>query len=178
MRLLNRPLAFVLAVALAAAGAIVVVEVIAFAVNADPVIVHWPTWVSWARRTQWNDAVIKTWAIVLIVVGAALLLLELKPRRVIRLKVQSKHDATDAALTRAGLSGAVRAAVLDIDGVSKAAVSVRRRSVSVAATSAARSQETAQELTAPVTQAAEERVAALQLKHAPRVKVRIASRSN
>ena len=41
MRLLNRPLAFILAVALAAASVILIVEVIAFAADSGPVIVHW-----------------------------------------------------------------------------------------------------------------------------------------
>ena len=43
MRLLNRPLAFILAAALATASVIVIIEVIAYATNASPVVVHWPT---------------------------------------------------------------------------------------------------------------------------------------
>ncbi len=41
MRIINRPLAFLLAVVLAVAGVILVVEVIALAVNSKPVLVHW-----------------------------------------------------------------------------------------------------------------------------------------
>ena len=41
MRLLNRPLAFILAVALAAASIILIIEVIVFAVHASPGLVPW-----------------------------------------------------------------------------------------------------------------------------------------
>ncbi len=178
MRLFNRPLAFVLAAALVVAGAILIIEVIAYGVSGDPVIAHWPTWLQWAHRTQWNQAVVKTWSIILMVLGAVILALQLKPKRVSRLKVHADHQATDAAVTRPGLGGAVRAAVLDIDGVSKAAVTVRRGKVSVAATSSARDAAVARQLVGPVTEAAEQRLASLQLAHEPRVQVRVATRSN
>ena len=54
MRLLNRPLALILALALAGASIILIVEVIAFAVHASPVVVHWATWYHWAGKTRWN----------------------------------------------------------------------------------------------------------------------------
>ena len=41
MRLLNRPLAFILAAALAVAGIIVIIEVTAFRVNSGPLLLHW-----------------------------------------------------------------------------------------------------------------------------------------
>ena len=39
MRLLNRPLAFILAAALAAASVIVIIEVIAFAAHSQPLVI-------------------------------------------------------------------------------------------------------------------------------------------
>src|SRR5690242_20358173 len=104
MRIVNRALAFVLAVALLAASVILIIEVIAHALNDAPVIVHWTTWQHWADRTPWNRAVIKDWSIGLIVAGAVLLLLELKPRRKRRLTFASDTDATDAAITTKGLA--------------------------------------------------------------------------
>jgi hypothetical protein len=56
MRLLNRPLAFILAAALAAAGIIVIIEVTAFHVNSGPLLLHWTTWYHWAGKrtgTSW-----------------------------------------------------------------------------------------------------------------------------
>ena len=79
MRLLNRPLALILAVALAGASIILIVEVIAFAVHASPVVVHWATWDHWAGKTRWNALVVRVWSAILIVVGALILAIELKP---------------------------------------------------------------------------------------------------
>lgn len=86
MRLLNRPLALILAVALAGASVIVIVEVIAVAVHASPVVVHWPAWYRWAGRTRWNAQVVRVWSAILIVVGVLILAIELKPRRITRLR--------------------------------------------------------------------------------------------
>ena len=105
MRLINRPLALVLAAAVAVAGIVVIADVIAFAVHASPVIAHWPTWYRWAARTRWYALVIKVWTIVLIVAGIVVLALELKPPRVTRLKLLSDQTATDAAVTAAAWPG-------------------------------------------------------------------------
>jgi hypothetical protein len=105
LRLLNRPLALVLAAALIAASVILIAEVIAFAVHAAPVVVHWPTWYRWAGRTRWDDLVVKVWSVVLIIAGVLLLALEVKPRRVTRLRLRSDEKATNAAITRTAWPG-------------------------------------------------------------------------
>jgi hypothetical protein len=173
MRLLNRPLALVLAVALAGASIIVIIEVIAFAVDASPVAVPWHTWYHWAEKTRWDAQVIRVWSAILIVFGAFLLALELKPRRITRLTLRSGDDATDAALTRSGLARTLRAAATGIDGISAAAVTVRRRRVQVAATSAAKGRAASVALREPVTQALRGRLDDLDLGRTPRLKVRV-----
>ena len=50
MRVLNRPLAFILAAALIAGSVIVIAEVIGFAVHNSPLLVHWTTWYQWAGQ--------------------------------------------------------------------------------------------------------------------------------
>jgi Family of unknown function (DUF6286) len=177
LRLINRPLALVLAVALTVASVILIAEVIGFAVHAGPVVVHWPTWYRWAARTRWNDLVIKEWSVILIIIGALVLAVELKPRRVARLKLRSDDKATDAAMTRSGLAGALRAAALDIDGISSAAVTVRRRRARVVATSAARGRAAAEALKEPVAESARRRLDDLQMRHPPRLNVRVFPRS-
>jgi uncharacterized protein DUF6286 len=177
MRLLNRPLAFILAVALAVASVIVIIEVIAFAVHASPVVVHWPTWYHWANTTRWDATVVRGWAIVLIVAGVLILALELKPRRVTRLRLRSSDQATDAALTRSGLAGTLRAAATSIDGVTSAAVTVRRRRARVTAQTAARGRAAATALKPPLTQALRSRLDDLDLYRAPRLKVRLTTRN-
>jgi hypothetical protein len=176
MRLLNRPLAFILAVALAAASVILIVEVIEFAVHSRPAVVHWTTWYHWANGTKWNAQVIRVWSAVLIVIGVLLLALELKPRRITRWRLHSDDQATDAAVTRSGLAGTLRAAATGIDGISSADVTVRRRRAKIAAKSAARGRAAADPLKQPVTQAVRDRLDSLHLQHPPRLKVRVATR--
>ena len=125
MRLLNRPLAFILAAALAVAAIIVIIEVISKGVGHGPLVLHWTTWYHWAKRTHWNQTVIVVWSAILIVIGLLILIIELKPRRVTRLSLRSDQRATDAAVTRGGLAGTLRAAATRVDGVSAAAVVVR-----------------------------------------------------
>jgi hypothetical protein len=177
MRLVNRPLAFILAAALAVAAVIVIIEVITAAVHHGPLLLHWTTWYRWASKTRWDQLVIQVWSAVLIVIGAAILAVELKPRRVTRLPLRSAHDATDAAVTRGGLAGTLRAAATGVDGISSAAVVVRRRRARVTATSAARGRPAAAALKQPVTQALSSRLDNLDLRHRPRLTVRVNSRS-
>lgn len=173
MRLLNRPLAFILAVALAAASIILIIEVIAFATHASPALVPWPAWYHWAEATRWDRLVVRVWSAILIAIGVLLLALELKPRRITRLSLHSGHDATDAALTRSGLAGTLRGAAISIDGITSAAVTVRRRRAWVSAKSAARGRAAAGALKDPVTQAVRTRLEDLNLDRPPRLKVRV-----
>jgi hypothetical protein len=173
MRLLNRPLAFILAVALAAASIILIIEVIVFATHARAAVVPWPTWYHWAEATRWDRLVVRVWSAILIAIGALLLALELKPRRVTRLSLHSGDDATDAALTRSGLAGTLRGAATSIDGITSATVSVRRRRAWVSAKSAARGRAAAGALKDPITQAARTRLEDLNLDRPPRLKVRV-----
>ncbi len=177
MRLLNRPLAFILAAAVTVACVIVIIEVIAFHIKSGPLVLHWTTWYHWASRSRWNQLVVEVWSAILIVIGLLILALELKPRRVTRLPLRSAHDATDAAVTRGGLAGTLRAAATGVDGISSAAVTVRRRRARVTATSAARGRPAAGALKQPVTQVLNGRLDNLDLRQRPRLKVRVNTRS-
>jgi Ni/Fe-hydrogenase subunit HybB-like protein len=177
MRLVNRPLAVILAAALAVAAIIVIIEVIAVAVHHGPLVLHWTTWYRWASTTRWDQPVIRVWSAILIVIGVVILTLELKPRRVTRLPLRSGHEATDVAVTRRGLAGALRAAATGVDGVSAAAAVVRRRRARVSATAAARGRPATEALRQPVTQALQDQLDGLDLRHPPRLTVRIYSRS-
>jgi hypothetical protein len=176
MRLANRPLALILAAALIAASVVVIAEVIGLAAHRSPLLVPWSTWYHWARETRWDAFVVRVWSAILIAVGALVLILELKPRRVTRLPLQSGDDATDAAVTRRGLAGMLRAAATGVDGISSAAVKVRRRRARVTAASAARGRPAATALTEPVTQALRSRLDSLDLRHPPRLKVHVVPR--
>lgn len=176
MRVLNRPLAFILAAVLIAVCVVAIVEVIGFFVHGSPLLVHWTTWYHWARATRWDALVVRVWSAILIAVGVLILAAELKPRRATRLPLHPLHDATDAAVTRRGLSGMLRTAATGVDGVSSATVKVRRRRARVTATSGARGRAAAGAHTEPVTQAARTRLDQLGLRYPPRLKVNVLPR--
>ena len=178
MRVVNRPLAFILAAALGVAAVIVIIEVIAVAAHRGPVVVPWTTWYRWANRTRWDQLVIQIWSAILIAIGVVLLALELKRPRVTRLSLRSQHDATDAAMTRRGLAKTLRAAATGIDGISAAAVTVGRRRARVTATAAARGRPAAEALREPVTQTLQERLDDMGLRHPPSLTVRVNTRSS
>jgi Ni/Fe-hydrogenase subunit HybB-like protein len=177
MRVVNRPLALILAAALAAAAVLVIIEVIGTAAHHGPLVVPWTTWYRWANRTRWDQLVIQVWSAILIAIGAVILAIELKPPRVTRLSLRSGHDATNAAVTRRGLAKSLRAAATGIDGISAAAVTVGRRRARVTATAAARGRTAAEALRQPVTQALQERLDAMSLRHPPSLTVRVTTRS-
>ena len=83
-----------------------------------------------------------------------ILAFELKPPRVTRLPLRSGDDATDAGHDppRPGRDAA-RGRHIGVDGISSAAVTVRRRRARITATAAARNRAAADTLTEPVTQA-------------------------
>lgn len=177
MRLLNRPLAFLLAAALLIASVVLVIEVVAYAVNAHPVIVHWNHWMTWADKTRWKAGVVRFWAVVLMVIGLVLLVLELKPRRARRIPVGAADDDVDAAITRRGLTSVVQNAALGVGGVRRAAVSAKKRKVTVSATSAVRDKHVSDTLVDPITSAARDALDTLALAKRPKLAVRVAPRS-
>ena len=180
MRHVNRVLAALLSLALIAASLLLIIEVTADRIIHHPAVVNWQPAYDWAKRTIWNAGSIRVTCAVLILLGLALLIIELKPPRVSRLAAdaaQAAADGIDAAYTRRGLAAAVRSAVTDVDGVRGASVRVRHRKISVAATTAARGRAAARNLRDPIAAAACQRLTALKLRRTPSVSVRVTSRS-
>lgn len=177
MRVANRPLAFILAAALLTCSVVIIAEVIGFAVHHSPLLVHWTTWYGWARSTRWDAVVVRVWSTILMVIGLVLVALELKPRRVTRLPLGAGGQATDSAVTRRGLARMLRTEATRVDGITGATVRLRRRRARVTAVSSARGQVTAGALSEPVTQALGARLDGLDMRHAPRLTVRVVSRS-
>jgi hypothetical protein len=177
MRVANRPLAFILAAALLACSVVIIAEVIGLAVHHSPLLVHWTTWLGWARSTRWDAFVVRVWAAILMVFGLVLVGLEVKPSRVTRLPLGASGQSTDATVTRRGLARMLRTGATGVDGITGASVRVRRRRARVTAASGARGQAAASALTDPVTQALDARLDRLGMRHPPRLTVRVVPRS-
>jgi hypothetical protein len=176
MRLANRVMAALLSLAVACAGVLLIIEVIAARTGQHAVIVNWRAAYNWAARTAWISGSIRVAAGILIVVGLVLLIAELKPARVSRLAADPSNAGAadiDTAYTRRGVAAAIRSAVNDVDGIRDASVKVTRRKVTIGATAAAQDKAAARTLSEPVTTAARQRLAALSLHHASALSVHV-----
>jgi len=179
MRIVNRLLAALLALALIVGAVLLIIEVIAATLGHQQALVHWHQSYAWAHRTPWQQGSVRVAAAALLVLGVLLLVAELKRPRVSRLPVAAQDAGAkdDVAFPRRGVAAALRAAVTDVDGILAATVRVKRRSVSVQAQAAAQDADVARALKEPAAAAAAGRLAALQLASPPRLSVRVARRS-
>ncbi len=176
MRILNRLLAFIVALALAAASAIVILEVIAARSKAAPLVIDWPSILNWGRHNTWKATSVELTCAIVTAAGLLLLIPQLLPRRLTRLALHT-DDATDAALSRKGLAVTVRGAVDEVEGVVGARVKVKRHRVKVDAFAAAVQPETADQLEPQVEAAASEQLNALRLVHPHRLRISVSNRS-
>ncbi|MEV4467647.1 DUF6286 domain-containing protein [Micromonospora echinofusca] len=176
MRVLNRLLALLLAVAVVFAATVGVIEVIAQRAHHHPVLLDWPGVHHWAARTSWGAAPVLLLSIGLVIIGLLLLIAQLKPRRRTRLPIAAANPATDAAITRGGLAHNLRRTVTGIDGVGHAHVTVRRHHARVSATTRNATDSDRDKLRTTLTDAAQRQIAALHLNHPPTLSVRVTTR--
>jgi len=165
MRTLNRVLTLLVSVAVIVAAAVLAVEVLVAVFGLHPLLLDWRA----AYRAGRTAAAVA-------LVGLLLLAAQLKPRRVRRLKVSSQDANTDAALTRAGVRSALRRAATDVDGINSAKVKLGRRAAKVTASSRASQAGLTQDLNTEVRTAVADRLASLQLRHAPRARTSVQTR--
>ncbi|MFI7604259.1 DUF6286 domain-containing protein [Micromonospora sp. NPDC049366] len=133
MRVLNRLLAFLLSLGLALGLLLVASEVVAFRVGAGWVALDWPGLYRWASGATWGSALVRTIGIGLTIVALLLLIAQFVRRAPGRLRLEPVDPRTDTALTRRGLARAVRNAVVAVDGVRDANVTVRKRRLKIRA---------------------------------------------
>jgi hypothetical protein len=174
---LNRVLAALLSLAIVIGGLLLIIEVIADRIHHKPALWHWHPLYAWAGRTQWQAGAVRVICVLLIIAGLILLLAELKPPRVSRLRLDEDTPGIDAAYTRRGVAAAVTAAVSDVDGIRAVRTRVTRRKVIVSATAGASDKTAAGQLRAPVTEAAQQRLALLTLRSTPSVSAGVKPRS-
>ena len=130
IKTVNRALGALVAAALAVIAVIVVIEVVAAQVDADPVVVDWRDWRNVLARNDWIHA--RPWLYVAAAAAAAVLLVQLWPRRPHDLSVAHDDDVT-VTVRRRSLEHQLEDLATSIDGVSKAKARCRRRRLAVRA---------------------------------------------
>ena len=176
MRVIERFLSLLLALAVVAGSVLLALEVGWAAVGRPPLLVTWRQAYTSGNTDAWDTAPVRWLAIGLLAVGLLLLLATLKPRRAPRLKLTSSDPAIDAAITRRSLRATLLTAVKQVDGVSGAKVKVSRRKATVKAVSRLGSADTARGLTGELETALRGRLDALQLARTPRLRARVTPR--
>jgi hypothetical protein len=125
VRVTNRLVAGLLALALLAAGVLAVVEIVYGNARGRPLVVPWDDWFDGAREHAWSSRGARVLLLVLLAAGVALLALQVLRRGPQSLPVAAERsgglsvEANTRSLERA-LGGAVDA----VDGVDKARVSL------------------------------------------------------
>jgi hypothetical protein len=161
MRAVNRWVAATLAAVLAAAGVITLVEIVRAASGRAPLIVDWRSWATSLGRLSWSDTGPRLVCGLLAILGLGLVVRGLRrgtpswfaaspvvPGSVAD-RAAARHPTAERTaaeapgsprttvpvtvtfVSRRGLTRALRAAALSVDGVSRAAVRVRRRTARV-----------------------------------------------
>jgi hypothetical protein len=133
MRAFVRILCVVLAVAIAVAGVLTVIEVIVAATGHDPVFVKWHGLVSDLASNQWKTAAPRVTAIILILVGLLLLFAGLRRGKPATVSMTTSAQGVDLTTTRRSLQRSLSATAVDVDGITDAKAKVKRRVLTVKA---------------------------------------------
>lgn len=169
LRLVNRLLASLLALAVVAGTVVLVAELVQAARGEPALLVPWRDAGTALSDLRTGDGTLLIVAGVVAAVGLLLLLFELKPRRPTSRPVTELGPGVRTVATEHGVRNAAVTAARDVDGVRTASASLRRRSVKVRAGTRARDR--VPEFTQEVRDSVEQALAQLQL-HRP-LKVRV-----
>lgn len=176
MRVIERFLSLLLALALVVGSVLLALEVGWAVAGRAPLLVKWKSAYTSGGSNAWDTAPARILAVIAIIVGVLVLLAELKPRRAPRLKMTSTDPNIDAAITRRSLRATLLSGAKSVDGVSDAKVKVNKRKATVKAVSRLGSAGTARELTSELETALRGRLDALQLAKTPKLRARVAPR--
>ena len=133
-----RLLSAVLAAALVALGVLVVVEVVAAALDRLPVVLPYGDAASALRDNTWKSGLARAIGAALTGFGLLLLLLALRRGRPTGLPLTPVTDGVQADVHRRGLQRALRDRAARVDGVRRASAKVGRRKVTIKAQSSLR----------------------------------------
>jgi hypothetical protein len=128
VRLVNRVLAAVIALALTAGGLLVAIEIgLAALGRTEPWLVPYDDWYRAGVKRSWDDPVIRRGLIFVALLGLVLVLLQLLRTRPPTLPLREDgSNSMKAVIDRSSLERGLSRAAEDVDGVSKARVRVGR----------------------------------------------------
>lgn len=172
MRSLNRLLALVLGLAVAAAAAVTGVEVGLLVSGRPSWVVPRSRWDDLVSDLGWDDRGLVIAAVVVLVAGLLLLVAQLVPRRPSRLQVRSDRPDREVWISRRGLEGQLRRAAEREPPVQEARVRLSRRRVKVTA-AVPRHSPPSKELGPGVRSVVGERLEEARLVQPPKLKVRL-----
>lgn len=173
LRVANRILSLLLALALLVAGVLVAVEIVLAALDREPWVIPHDDWYRDARATAWSDGDARVLFAVLLVVGLVLLALELRRRRASAIDLADLTDTAHADLDRRGLQRWLGARLDDVEGATGARAKVGKRTVTV---SASTPQRDVSDVEGRLERAATERLAELRVAEPLRVRTKVTSR--
>ena len=173
MRIANRVVSAVLALALLAGGLIVAVEIVVAGFDRRPWVLPHDDWYTSARTRTWDAAPPRWIFIGLVVAGLLLLLLQLARRRPTALALTP--GAVPTEIGRRSLERSLAREATGVDGVAAAKARIKKERAEVRASSNRRQTE---DLEPRVVQALDRRLGALGLARPPSVRVRVQGRSD
>ena len=173
MRVANRVLAAVLALALFVGGLLIAVEIVVAGFDRRPWVVPHDDWYNSARLRSWESAPPRWIFIGLVAAGLALLISQLARRRATTLALTP--GSVPADLGRRSLEKSLVREASRVDGVSAAKAKIKDDRADVIASSNRRQTD---DLGPRVTQALDRRMGALGLARPPAVRVKVNGRSS
>ena len=173
MRVANRVLAAVLALALFVGGLLIAVEIVVAGFDRRPWVIPYDDWYTSARLRSWESAPPRWIFIGLAAAGLALLISQLARRRATTLALTS--GGVPADLGRRSLEKSLVREASRVDGVSAAKAKIKDDRAEVVASSNRRQTD---DLGPRVTQALYRKVGALGLARPPAVRFKVNGRSS
>ena len=134
MRVLNRFVSALLALALLVGGLLVAAEIVSAAFGRDePLVLRWDRWYDEASTTPWSDPDVRLAFAGLLLAGVLLLLLEAARRRPTAVPVATVDPGVRADLDRKGLESWLGQRLEGVHGVSSAKTRISKSAATVRA---------------------------------------------
>lgn len=169
VRIVNRILAALVALAVIVFGIIIPVEIIRAAFGRRHWLLPWETLTTNLTRDSWQSGPVRA-VLICVAIGLLLLLAQLKPRRPSSLPLTSLTPGVEASTTRSSMRQVLQHAATEVDGVSSATATVSRRKAKVTARADVRDAAGLQE---QVHEKVAGRLDSLSLAHPPRLAVTV-----